>query len=322
MRTGKLDNEVLNDLILKKYRHIRSEVKGSPMIGMDCAAVDLGGRLAVLSTDPITAADKNIGRLTVNISCNDAAAAGAEPIGMLVTLLAPPSITPEELGSIADELAEAAVDANIDIIGGHTEITESVTRVVTSATVIAKSLTEKSLASAKLHRGDSIVMTKSAGLEGAAIVASDFADRLGEALTAEEIEYAKSFVRRISVVKEGIYAALNGANAMHDITEGGVFGAVWEMAQGAECGVVVDVDAIPVEDVTRKICAATGLDVYKLISSGSMLIACPDGDAMVRGLRENGIEAAVIGKAEGDEIITKDNRPILPPQSDEIYKLF
>ena len=77
-------------------------------MGVDCAAVDLGGRIAVLSTDPITAADKNIGSLTVHVSCNDAAAAGAEPIGLLVTLLIPPHGTEEEVEHIAQELAEAA----------------------------------------------------------------------------------------------------------------------------------------------------------------------------------------------------------------------
>ena len=81
MRIGKLDNDTLNALILSKFAHTRSEVLCSPQVGVDCAAVDMGGRIAVLSTDPITAADKHLGALTVHVSCNDAAAAGAEPIG-------------------------------------------------------------------------------------------------------------------------------------------------------------------------------------------------------------------------------------------------
>ena len=90
MKLGKLSNDKLDSLILSKFGHMRKEVVCSPHVGVDCAAVDLGGRIAVLSTDPITAADKNIGSLTVHVSCNDAAAAGAEPIGLLVTLLIPP----------------------------------------------------------------------------------------------------------------------------------------------------------------------------------------------------------------------------------------
>ena len=97
MRIGKLDNDQLNELILSKFRHTRSEVVCSPRIGVDCAAVDLGGRLAVLSTDPITSAANNLGQLTVHVSCNDAAAAGAEPVGLLVTLLAPPTATEADI---------------------------------------------------------------------------------------------------------------------------------------------------------------------------------------------------------------------------------
>ena len=104
MRIGKLDNDTLNELILNKFAHTRKEVVCSPHVGVDCAAVDLGGRIAVLSTDPITAAGKHIGSLTVHVSCNDAAAAGAEPIGLLVTLLAPPSVTESDIAGVADEL--------------------------------------------------------------------------------------------------------------------------------------------------------------------------------------------------------------------------
>ena len=105
MKLGKLSNDKLDSLILSKFGHTRKEVVCSPHVGVDCAAVDLGGRIAVLSTDPITAADKNIGSLTVHVSCNDAAAAGAEPIGLLVTLLIPPHGTEEEVEHIAQELA-------------------------------------------------------------------------------------------------------------------------------------------------------------------------------------------------------------------------
>ena len=140
MRLGKLDNDKLESLVLNKIHHRRREVKCAPNVGIDCAAVDLGGRLAVMSTDPITSADKNVAALTVHVSCNDAAAAGAEPIGLLVTLLIPPSATFEQIDELTDELSQAADEAGVDIIGGHTEVTDSVTRIVTSATVIAREI--------------------------------------------------------------------------------------------------------------------------------------------------------------------------------------
>lgn len=321
MRLGKLDNDKLNELILKKFRHIRKEVVCSPRIGVDCTAVDLGGRLAVLSTDPITAAENHLGKLTVNVSCNDAAAAGAEPIGLLVTLLVPPCATEDDIALVADELAEAAENANVEILGGHTEVTDSVTRMVTCATVLAKAGENGILDAKDMYPGCDLVLTKTAGLEGTAILASDFADRLG-ALPEEELAAARAFTAHLSVVKEGLYAAKHGAVAMHDVTEGGVLGAAWEMADAAGCGIVIEKDAIPVHSATRHICEILGLDPYRLLSSGAMLIACRDGDALVKGLCEIGIGAAKIGRAEGEKIVFSDGTPIEAPGADELYRLY
>ena len=319
MKLGKLSNDKLDSLILSKFGHTRKEVVCSPHVGVDCAAVDLGGRIAVLSTDPITAADKNIGSLTVHVNCNDAAAAGAEPIGLLVTLLIPPHGTEEEVEHIAQELAEAAKLANIEIIGGHTEVTASVTRYVTCAAVIARAGKNGIITPAGMKAGQDIIMTKMAGIEGTAVIASDAAGRTG--LTDAELEEARGFMSMVSVVKEGLYAAEHGATAMHDITEGGVFGAAWEMAEASGCGMVLYPEKVIMHPITKKICQKFGIDPYRLISSGSMLIACDDGEGMVKGLAAIGIPAAVIGKAVESGVSTADGTEIPAPEADELYKI-
>ena len=319
MKLGKLSNDKLDSLILSKFGHMRKEVVCSPHVGVDCAAVDLGGRIAVLSTDPITAADKNIGSLTVHVSCYDAAAAGAEPIGLLVTLLIPPHGTEEEVEHIAQELAEAAKLANIEIIGGHTEVTASVTRYVTCAAVIARAGKNGIITPAGMKAGQDIIMTKMAGIEGTAVIASDAAGRTG--LTDAELEEARGFMSMVSVVKEGLYAAEHGATAMHDITEGGVFGAAWEMAEASGCGMVLYPEKVIMHPITKKICQKFGIDPYRLISSGSMLIACDDGEGMVKGLAAIGIPAAVIGKAVESGVSTADGTEIPAPEADELYKI-
>ena len=319
MKLGKLSNDKLDSLILSKFGHMRKEVVCSPHVGVDCAAVDLGGRIAVLSTDPRTAADSNIGSLTVPVSCPDAAAAGAEPLGLLVTLLIPPHGTEEEVEHIAQELAEAAKLANIEIIGGHTEVTASVTRYVTCAAVIARAGKNGIITPAGMKAGQDIIMTKMAGIEGTAVIASDAAGRTG--LTDAELEEARGFMSMVSVVKEGLYAAEHGATAMHDITEGGVFGAAWEMAEASGCGMVLYPEKVLMHPITKKICQKFGIDPYRLISSGSMLIACDDGEGMVKGLAAIGIPAAVIGKAVESGVSTADGTEIPAPEADELYKI-
>ncbi|MBO6060575.1 MAG: AIR synthase family protein [Clostridia bacterium] len=321
MRIGKLTNEQLDELILSKLKHTRREVICTPSIGVDCTAVAPKKGLAVLSCDPITAAETGIGRLTVNVSCNDAAASGAEPIGLMVTFLLPPSITEEEIGALTDELVEAADAANIDIIGGHTEITPAVTRIITCATVIAQPVSDEIVTPKGMRDGDDIVLTKHAGLEGAMILA----DKLpigSEVLSREELDEVHSFASKTTVVAEGLYAARHKAHAMHDVTEGGILGALWEMSTASECGIVFDKAKIPVHPLTRKLTEHYGIDVYKLISSGSMLIACSEGKKLVRGLRAKGIDAAIIGKAtaEFSEVRGTDGSIVEPPEADEIYK--
>ncbi len=320
MKLGKLDNDTLERLILDRFRHTRPESFGAPRIGMDCATLDFQGDLIVCSCDPITSADaKHIGALSVHVNCNDAAAGGAEPVALLVTLLLPPSETEETVAMIAKDLQDAADHAGVDIVGGHTEVTDAVTRVTTCTTVIARTPKAKMLSGAK--PGDEIVMTKWAGLEGTMLIASDHADRLSD-LSADTIERARSLSQHLSVVPESRVALRTGAHAMHDVTEGGVLGAVWELAAQSHLGAVVDRNAIPILPETKAIADAVGLDPYRLMASGSLLIACENGAKTVAALEEAGIPAAVIGRIAERDFRFADGSPLDPPGADELYRLF
>lgn len=320
MKLGKLDNDTLERLILDRFKKTRSESFGAPRIGMDCAMLDFGGDLIVCSCDPITSADaKHIGALSVHVNCNDAAAGGAEPVALLVTLLLPPSETEETVAMIANDLQDAAERAGVDIIGGHTEVTDAVTRVTTCTTVLARTPRTKTLCGAK--PGDAIVMTKWAGLEGTMLIASDKPELL-KGLPAETVARARALSKHLSVVPESRIAMKNGAHAMHDVTEGGVLGAVWELAAQTHCGVTVDRDAIPVSEETRAIADAVNVDPYRLMASGSLLIACENGEKMQKALSEAGIPAAVIGRITARDFRLTDGSPIDPPAADELYRLF
>ncbi|NLK68084.1 MAG: AIR synthase, partial [Clostridiaceae bacterium] len=126
MEIGKLSNEKLQKIILNKIEAKRDEVILKPTIGEDCGALDFGEEYCVISTDPITGTENKIGVLAVNVALNDIAASGAVPIGIMVTMLIPPNATESDIDNIMDQLSKTASQANIDIIGGHTEITDAV----------------------------------------------------------------------------------------------------------------------------------------------------------------------------------------------------
>ena len=320
LRLGKLDNDDLDRLVLQKFRRVRPESLSSPTIGQDCAVVDLGSDLLVLSCDPITSASvAHLGRLTVHVSCNDAAAAGAEPVGLLVTLLMPPSGTMEQIARIADDLSAAAQLANVDILGGHTEVTDAVTRAVTNAAVIARQSRDQVLRG--MRPGDDIVMTKYAAVEGTTILAEDFAGRLSS-VPAELLRAARALSGQLSIVPESRIAMRNGAAAMHDVTEGGVLGASWELGFANDCAVEIETAKIPVLAETRALCEALSLDPLRLIGSGSLLIACGDGNRLCAALQEAGIPAAIIGKAIAGKTGYVDGAVLEEPHADELYKLY
>lgn len=320
MRLGKLDNDVLKKLVLDKFPRTRIESYGSPAIGEDCARLDLGGDLTVLSTDPITSAGiGQLGRLSVHVNCNDAAAAGAEPVGLLITLLLPPDTTEADIARIADDVAAACRAAHVDVLGGHTEVTDAVTRPVTNTTVVARCPVSGTLPG--MRPGDDLVLTKYAALEGTLLILED-RPQYAQDLTEKQKKTVQSIAEMLSVVPEGLYAARHGATAMHDITEGGVYGAVWEMAERYGCGVTVFPRSVPFLPETEILCQAAGIDPFRLIGSGSMLIACKHGDALVKGLSDIGIPASVIGKVTERGVYTDSGEAIEPPAADEFYRLF
>ena len=177
MESGKVPNEVLNKIVLSKINRFREDVILRPGIGEDCAAIDFGQYACVLSTDPITGAANDVGQLAVDISCNDIASCGVEPLGLMVTILCPVGTTEAELEKVMEQICSTAAERNVEIIGGHTEVTPAVNRIVLSTTCIGKTLKNELVSSRGARPGDSIVMTKSAGLEGTAIIAKDFEHR-------------------------------------------------------------------------------------------------------------------------------------------------
>lgn len=324
MNIGKLPNSMLEKIVIdpiNNHNINRKEVLLKPSIGEDCAALDLGENICLLSTDPITGAVADIGKLAVNINTNDIASSGGEPIGLMVTALLPASITEDEISHIITDLYEEAKNVNVAILGGHTEITDAVVKPVLSCTVVGK--TKKLIPSGGAKIGDSVIMTKYAAMEGTAIFASDKIDKL-QGVDNSVIEKAKKLGNSLSVITEGRIGAKLGANAMHDVTEGGILGACWEIADCSGLGIEVYEDKIPVLEETKIICNKLGVNYLRLISSGSMLIVCSNGDKMMSALEKEGIVASTIGKIveKGKWFISNGERTVLnEPTSDELYKV-
>ncbi|MCQ4925713.1 AIR synthase family protein [Tissierella carlieri] len=325
MEIGKLPNDVLEKIVLSNIKNKREEVLVRAAVGEDNAIIDFGNNLCVMSTDPITGATKDIGRLAVHISCNDVSTSGAEPMAVLMTILAPPNTTEKDIENIMREAGEVAKEINVEIVGGHTEITDAVNRIVISTTVIGKQSKEKLPNSKEIKVGDKVLITKYVGIEGTSIIAKELEEQLIDKIGKNKLDVAQNMDSMLSVVKEGIICGEIGVRYMHDITEGGVFGAVWEASKATGKGIEVLEESIPIKDVTREITDIIGIDPYRLISSGSMLIIAEDEKVSTinEELNKVGIKVTAIGKIIEEGIILNKNGEISsiePPEADELYK--
>jgi len=326
MEIGKLPNEILEKIVISNIKTKRKEILVGAAIGKDSAIVDFGEEVCVMSTDPITGATKDLGSLAVHVSCNDVATSGAEPLGVLLTILAPPETAIEDIENIMIDASKAAEEINIEIMGGHTEITDGVNRIIISSTVIGKQKKDKLPNIKDIKVGDKVMVTKWVGIEGTAIIAKELNDKLKDKIGEEKLIEAQNLGNMISVVKEGIICGQIGVKYMHDITEGGVFGAVWEASKAINKGIKIKEDLIPVNTITREIGTLLNIDIYRLISSGSMLIIA--GEDKVSKINEelsrNGIKSTVIGEVIESKILlekTGHTIEIEPPSSDELYKV-
>ena len=331
LKIGKLDSDVLQRIVIDKIRYRRPEVKTRAGIGEDCAVIDYGEYECVVSTDPITADVKNIGRLAIHISCNDVASNGIEPLGITLAVMLPVGTTESDVQTIMTQAGTAAEEAGVEIIGGHTEVTPAVNQPVIVSTAFGRGIAGESASARNMRPGDMILMTKSAGLEGTGIIATEKAEELTGVLTPQELRRAQGMIRDVSVVKDGVTAGRIGTSGMHDVTEGGILGAVWEMCHISGLGAEVELEAIHVDPVTEKIAAHYGIDPLRLISSGCMLIVAPPSKAYKIVTEYHkidvNIKSAIIGKICGAEHgITQidpqgQESEIAPPYADELYKV-
>lgn len=326
MKIGKIPETVLKRSVLKQIRHRRDEVLLGPAIGEDCSVIGLeGDEVIVMSTDPITGTVEDIGTLAVHITANDIASSGADLIGIMLSVLLPENSSEAELKTLMHDIDKVCEQLQIEVIGGHTEVTKAVNQIIVTVTGIGKMKKNLLIKTAGALPGQEIVMTKWAGLEGTAILAKSMEADLLSRYSAEFINQAKNLIDYISVVPESKIARELGVSSMHDVTEGGIFGALWEIAAASRVGLEVYLQKIQLKQETVEICEFFDLNPYMLISSGCMLIVTDKANLLVERLKEQGISSAVIGRiTEGNDriVINGDERRYLEPaKSDELYKL-
>ncbi|MGD8524143.1 MAG: AIR synthase family protein [Desulfobacterales bacterium] len=328
---GKLPNDLLREF-LDDFVFDDPSILINPGVGEDIAAVDVEAeQVLVLKSDPITFATDSIGQYAVLINANDIATSGAVPRWLLTTLLFPHGVTASEIRKVVMELKEFCHQWGITLCGGHTEISDVVSRPVVAGMMAGTVARSDLIDKRNMAVGDKVLLTKRVAVEGTAILAREFGERLRHlGMNDAEIETCRGFLSDISIIPEAkIAAQFSETNAMHDITEGGLATALEELSIAGGHRIRIDFEKIPVFPETRKICRLLNIDPLGLIGSGSLLI-CSQPNAyqnVIAAIRDAGVEVACIGEVieegHGIEAMKQGKRVDWPSfEVDEITKLF
>jgi hydrogenase maturation factor len=332
LHIGKLSPELLEAMLARTPLEDPRVILG-PGIGLDCAVVDCGERLAVYKSDPITFATDRIGYYLVHVNANDIATTGAQPLWLLVTLLLPERKTSASLAErIMDQIHDACRDLGIAVIGGHTEITAGLDRPIAVGTLIGEVARDRLITPRGAQAGDRVLLTKGVPIEATALLAREFPDRLRGAMTETEIAAAQNYLVDPGIgITRDAHAAIGAGRvtAMHDPTEGGIVTALWELAQASRRTLRVDPSRIAVPALARRVCEAFGMDPLCAIASGALLLTAPpaDANAICEALTNARIACAEIGGvADGPAALERKMRtgyePWPRPAADEITKAF
>lgn len=331
LSAGKLPAELLGRL-LERNAALSERLVIPPRVGEDAAVIALedSDRYLVVGTDPITFVTEDLGFYVVTINANDVATLGARPLFFSCVLLFPEGFASSGVERVFSEIRRACVDAGIAWVGGHTEITPAVAHPVAVGQMIGEVSREGLVRKDRMEVGDKLLLTKALAVEAVSIIARERADEVRSAHGEAFLERATGFLHRpgISVVAEALAACSAGGlelHAMHDPTEGGLSGGLYELAAASGKGLRIDRDRVPVYPEARALCQQFGLDPLGVIASGSLLLAAAAGaaDRIGEALRRRGVDCTQIGEVVAEEGCTYADGTELPRFSaDEITKLF
>jgi hydrogenase maturation factor len=330
LRTGKVSHDILRRCVLPRLGTPSDRVIRGAAIGEDAPIIDMGSKVLVAKANPITGADVNIGKLVVHINANDVAARGAKPLWFMSTVLLPEGATESRLEIIMDEMDRACKELGVQLIGGHTECVAGLDKPIVAGFMMGEAPKNRYVTTGGAKPGDKIILTKTVGLEGTSILASDLELKLGKKIDQRTLQRARKMVEVVSVVPEALKAVeIGGVHSMHTPTEGGILNGLFEMAHAASVGMSIEENLIPIAPETVIIAETLEVDPLKLLSSGALLLAVDEAKAekILEALHGINVQASVIGdvreRSEGRVITRTDGsqKTIDPVRQDELFRV-
>ncbi len=307
-RIGKISPEIFSELIYPRLGAKNQAVLVGPQHGVDVGIVEIGDKAVALTTDPVFIVPEygweRAAWFATHILVSDAVTSGLNPKFLSIDLNLPMEMTREQLEIVWDTVHRECEKLGISVVCGHTARYENCHYpMVGGATVISVGMKDEYVTPKLAKIGDRIIITKGPAIEAAGIFAAMFPRLIEKNFGLEFSRRAEKIFYKMSVVEDALTAASvgvreEGVSAMHDATECGVWGGLFELSQAADLGIRIEKERIVLEDCVEEICSLFDIDPYASISEGTLLIACREHRAheVVAALSQKGIPSSIVGQ--------------------------
>jgi hydrogenase expression/formation protein HypE len=337
---GKISPEVFEELIYPRLGAKRKSVIVPPQNGVDVGIVEIGNQAVAMTTDPVFIVPEygfeRAAWFAIHILASDVVTSGLPPTYLSIDLNLPMSMAEDQLEIVWQTMHKECEKLGIAVVCGHTARYENCDYpMVGGATVLAVGSKDQYVTPKLARAGDHIIITKGPAIEASGIFATMFPDKLKKEFGQPFSDQAQNLFYQMSVVEDGRTAVSvgvrdNGVTTMHDATECGIWGGVYELAQAANLGVRLYKDDIVVEDGVFDICRFFGIqDPFAAISEGTLIISCRphQSESIVSTLQSKGIPASIVGEltrsADGMVVIENGKeQPFQHPGVDPFWNAF
>ena len=326
--SGKVSRRFFEERIAPHLGAERDDVAVGPKHGVDFGVLDIGGRALVTATDPVSVLPalgfERAGRFAVGIVLADVAVSGIPPSHLTISFSLPQAMTDEEFGRLWEAVDAECRALGVSVVTGHTARYPGASYPwVGAATAMAVGEGDDVVRPDGARPGDDLLVTKGPAVEAVGLLSTLFPDAVP--LEGDALETAQARLDEVGAIRDAVAAAAAGeVTAMHDATEGGLLGALHEMADGAGVGIAVDADAVPLRPGVETACEALGMDPWRATTSGTLLVAVDpaDTDAVVSALEERGTPVGVAGGVERGSGVTVDGQDVAEPEGDSSWAVY
>lgn len=336
---GKISPEIFNELIFPRLGVKTDKVLVGPQHGVDAGVVEIGGKAVSLTCDPVFIVPQygweRAAWFALHIIASDSVTSGLKPKYLSIDLNLPMEITKEQLKIVWNVIHEECERMGISIITGHTARYENCQYpMVGGATMIGVGELDEYVNPRFAKSGDRIIISKGPAIEASGIFATMFPELLEEKFGPDFTKEAQGIFYKMSVVEDALTAISvgvrdNGITSMHDATECGIWGGLYELVDAAGLGVRIEKDKIVVESCVPEICQLFGIDPYASISEGTLLISCRPHKAyeIVTAMAKKGIRSSIVGEctdANKGMVLIEDGqeKKLIHPIVDPFWRAF